>query len=230
VTIRISKSKFMARGSHQEGEAWATEKNRGCCPSGNSVARRKSSPTVLLLHAFAKIDLSCKISRVQRNRLRVMALKSTRGVRSRRSSVRRRTRAAISYNMSRIRSTGSNIERHMEQALRSAGLKPHKHGEVTGKPDFLFPEQKVAVFCDSHFWHGYQWRKKKNGLKRNRHFWLSKIQGNIKRDHFVNRTLRQSGWKVLRFWEHQILGAADACVSKIKEAIAIQKREMKPCR
>lgn len=159
-----------------------------------------------------------------------MPVKSTRQVGSRRPSGRRRTRAAISYNMSRIKSSGSKIERRMEEVLRNSGLRPSKHGDVTGKPDFLFPKQRVAVFCDSHFWHGYQWRKRKRKLKRNRRFWVFKIRGNMKRDRVVNRKLRESGWKVLRFWEHQILGTPDVCVSKIKEAISIQEREMNPCR
>jgi DNA mismatch endonuclease Vsr len=117
----------------------------------------------------------------------------------------------------------------MEQAFQKVGLRPVKHGNVTGKPDFLFPREKVAIFCDSHFWHGYQWKKRKEELKRNRRFWLSKIAGNIKRDHLVNRELRRSGWKVLRFWEHQILGSADDCVLKIREAMAAQEREMVRC-
>jgi DNA mismatch endonuclease Vsr len=155
-----------------------------------------------------------------------MLLKSTREARSRRLSGRKRTRAAISYNMSRIRSSGSKIERCMEEALRNAGLRPSKHSQVTGKPDFSFPKHRVAVFCDSHFWHGYQWKKRRRELKRNRRFWVLKIVGNMKRDRLVNRKLRQSGWKVLRFWEHQISVSADACVLKIKQAIAAQEREM----
>src|ERR1019366_9389109 len=102
----------------------------------------------------------------------------------------------ISYNMSRIKSTGSKIERHMEKALRGAALRPQKHADVLGKPDFLFPEQRVAIFCDSHFWHGYQWKKRKRELKRNRRFWMQKISGNLKRDRIVNRILRKAGWFV----------------------------------
>lgn len=45
----------------------------------------------------------------------------------------------------------------MNDALRRQNLKPKKHYDVSGKPDFAFPRDKVAVFCDSHFWHGYKW-------------------------------------------------------------------------
>jgi DNA mismatch endonuclease (patch repair protein) len=118
----------------------------------------------------------------------------------------------------------------MEKALRSAALIPEKNGDVLGKPDFLFRDQQVAIFCDSHFWHGYQWKKRKRELKRNRRFWVEKISGNMKRDRMVNRKLRKAGWKVVRFWEHEILHSADACVAKIKEAINSQKSELKLCR
>jgi very-short-patch-repair endonuclease len=37
----------------------------------------------------------------------------------------------------------------------------------------------------------------------------------MKRDRFVNRSLRASGWRVLRFWEHQILHSTSTCVRKV---------------
>lgn len=91
------------------------------------------------------------------------------------------------------------------------------------RPDFVFPRARVAVFCDSHFWHGYRWREKQKEIKRNRDFWLTKIQGNIKRDREVNRQLQQGGWIVIRFWEHQILRSVDRCVSKIKQVLAARR-------
>jgi len=137
---------------------------------------------------------------------------------------RRRTKAQISYNMSRVRSTGSEIERVMEQALRRAHLKPVKQPRVLGRPDFAFMRARVAVFCDSHFWHGYRWRTRQGELRRNRSFWVPKILSNIRRDQLVNRGLRDEGWTVLRFWEHQILGSIDDCISKIQAAVGPKKR------
>src|SRR5712692_6196855 len=124
---------------------------------------------------------------------------------------RKRTRTQISFNMSRVRSTGSEIEQVMEAALRRENLRPTRHPKMFGRPDFAFPKTKVAVFCDSHFWHGYNWKVKKNEIHRNRSFWLPKILSNVRRDRLVNNRLRGEGWTVLRFWEHQILHSPDEC-------------------
>jgi DNA mismatch endonuclease Vsr len=136
---------------------------------------------------------------------------------------RRRTKAQISFNMSRVRSTGSEIERVMEAALRQAKLYAQAHPDMFGRPDFVFPRARIAVFCDSHFWHGYRWAIKKKEIKKNRGFWLPKILSNMRRDRTVNRRLRAEGWTVLRFWEHRILNSTDRCVAKIKAAIDMRK-------
>jgi DNA mismatch endonuclease Vsr len=126
--------------------------------------------------------------------------------------------------MSRVWSTGSEIERILEKALLREDLTPIKHAPIFGRPDFVFTRARVAIFCDSHFWHGYRWRLKKRELRRNRSFWLKKISGNIRRDRLVNRTLRQDGWTVLRFWEHQILRFPERCAARVKEALAAEQK------
>jgi len=130
-----------------------------------------------------------------------------------------RTKVQISYNMSRVRSTGSRIEQVLGKALKAANLSPAEHLPVVGRPDFGFPAERVAVFCDSHFWHGYKWKEKSKEIKRNRRFWVQKIEGNMRRDRFVNRSLRAGGWRVIRFWEDQILKSTDKCVRKVMDVL-----------
>lgn len=72
--------------------------------------------------------------------------------------------------------------------------------KLFGKPDFVFPKEKVTVFIDGCFWHGCN--KCRTIPKQNRVFWKRKIQGNIDRDKRVSRRLRSLGWKVIRFREH----------------------------
>lgn len=108
----------------------------------------------------------------------------------------------------------------MEAALRRAKLRLTKHPKMLGRPDFIFPRAKVAVFCDSHFWHGYDWKVKQKEIRRNRSFWVPKILSNMRRDRLVDRRLRGEGWRVLRFWEHQILGFPDRCAVRVRKAIA----------
>ena len=59
---------------------------------------------------------------------------------------------------------------------------------MPGKPDIVFVNLKIAIFCDSEFWHGYNWEEKKR-LGTNREFWIHKIETNMERDKKVNEEL-----------------------------------------
>ena len=87
---------------------------------------------------------------------------------------------------------------------------------IFGKPDFVFPEVKIAVFVDGCFWHGCP--KHANAPKNNREFWRQKIDANKKRDQKVNRRLRSEGWSVQRIWEHDIKNP-ERCAKKILRAL-----------
>lgn len=39
--------------------------------------------------------------------------------------------------------------------------------------------------------------------KSNAHYWRPKIEGNMRRDSETTQQLRDEGWTVLRFWEHE---------------------------
>lgn len=122
--------------------------------------------------------------------------------------------------MSKIKSRGTSIEKLMASALRSGRLKGFRRNftSVTGKPDFSYGKQKIAVFCDSSFWHGYKrMATRRHRFKSNKKFWVKKILRNMERDKEVNRLLRKQGWKVLRFWDFQIEGDAQKCINIIKK-------------
>ena len=122
--------------------------------------------------------------------------------------------------MQAVKSRDSKIEITLRRALWGKGFRYRKnYAKILGKPDVVFVPRKVAVFCDSEFWHGYKWAKKKYEIKSNRAFWFKKIERNIKRDREVTRRLRSQGWKVLRFWEHRINRNLDACILKIEKAL-----------
>ena len=99
-------------------------------------------------------------------------------------------------------------------------MRYRKQYDLPGKPDFAFPGARVAVFCDSHFWHGYLWETKgRYAIRRRADFWVPKIEANIRRDREVGRQLADMGWTVLRFWEHEIFGDVDACVRTVTRAV-----------
>jgi len=77
-----------------------------------------------------------------------------------------------------------------------------RNNNLTGKPDFVFPRQKVIVFVDGCYWHGHICRERKPG--QNNDYWKEKISNNKKRDNLVTKELRTNGWKVIRIWECEI--------------------------
>ena len=110
-----------------------------------------------------------------------------------------------SKNMAAIRGRGNkSTELKIVRLFREkkiTGWRRHVK-KIPGKPDFIFPKQKIAVFVDGCFWHGCPKCYKKP--KTNKKFWKEKIEGNIKRDKKNRAKLRREGWKVLRIWEHDI--------------------------
>ena len=122
--------------------------------------------------------------------------------------------------MRAVRSKDTDIEKKLRQALWKKGYRYRKNvSRIKGKPDIAFISLKIAIFCDSDFWHGYNWKLAKKNIKSNREFWHNKIEQNMKRDKDVNKYLRKSGWIVLRFWGHDIDKNLDKCVSKIEKVV-----------
>jgi DNA mismatch endonuclease (patch repair protein) len=120
--------------------------------------------------------------------------------------------------MAAIRSRGNTTtEQPLGKLLWAAGLRGYrKHWRVRGKPDFAWPGRKIAVFVDGCFWHGCT--KCKYLPRTNTAFWQNKIETNQARDRRVRRSLRIQGWRVLKFWEHEVKRTPDRVVSKIVAA------------
>lgn len=112
--------------------------------------------------------------------------------------------------MSRIRSSrNKGTELKLITIFRAQGISGWRRGSVLpGKPDFVFPSLKLALFVDGCFWHGcpkhgLQTRKRRSAVSRSS-FWVAKITSNRARDRRVSRDLRQRGWRVIRIWEHEL--------------------------
>lgn len=115
--------------------------------------------------------------------------------------------------MSRIRGKDTKPEMLLRKALWKNGLRYQLKYKIFGKPDIIFPGNKIAVFVDGCFWHGCPDHLVKP--KTNKKFWNNKIKKNIKRDKDVTARLTEEGWTVVRFWEHQITSDLTGCVSKV---------------
>lgn len=126
----------------------------------------------------------------------------------------RMTKQQRSYCMSRIRSTNTTPEKILASLLKRAQVKFSQHiSNLPGKPDFLFREERIAVFVHGDFWHGWQFPKLRKRLKPG--YWLEKITRNRKRDRQHCRRLKKLGWHVIRIWEHELLADPGKCITKI---------------
>ena len=132
----------------------------------------------------------------------------------------KKTQEQIHYNMQRVKSKDSEIEKILRNALWNKGYRYRKNvKDVFGHPDIVFKSKKVAIFCDSEFWHGYDWEHKKQEIKTRQDFWIPKIERNIQRDKEVNLKLSEEGWTVLRFWGTEIKKQTENCVKEIEKCI-----------
>ena len=123
-------------------------------------------------------------------------------------------------NMQAVKNKDSQIELLLRQELWSRGLRYRKNvNRIYGKPDIVFVGKKVAVFCDSEFWHGYNWEERKKDFKSHQEFWIPKIERNMERDAEVTARLESEGWTVIRFWGNEIKKNTAQCADIIEKAV-----------
>lgn len=107
----------------------------------------------------------------------------------------------------------------MIQLFRETGITGWRRRlPVHGKPDFVFPRERVAVFVDGCFWHGCPRHCRMPHSKRA--YWRAKIEHNKARDKKTNLFLRLTGWFVIRLWEHDLtVGKKSRKVQKLKAIV-----------
>ena len=131
-------------------------------------------------------------------------------------------------NMQAIRSKDTTIELALRKALWQKGIRYRKNYKgLIGKPDIVITKYRIVIFCDSDFWHGYDWDNRKSRIKSNQEYWIPKIERNMKRDKEVTAVLVEQGWIVLRFWEHSIRKNLESCLDDIEDAVSVRKELMK---
>lgn len=125
-------------------------------------------------------------------------------------------------NMQRIKSKDTSIEIKFRKALWHKGYRYKKnYKKLPGKPDIVLTKYKIAIFCDSEFFHGKDWEILEPRLQKtnNGDYWRKKITRNIAHDDEVNKQLLFLGWTVIRFWGKNIMNHTDECVQVVEEAI-----------
>jgi DNA mismatch endonuclease Vsr len=131
-------------------------------------------------------------------------------------------------NMQAIKSRDTSIELRLRKALWENGVRYRKnYNKLIGKPDIAITKYKIAVFCDSDYWHGYDWESRNQKIKSNRDYWVPKIERNMARDKEVTEALQRDGWLVMRFWEWQIKKQLNACIESVLQAVEARKQALK---
>lgn len=131
-------------------------------------------------------------------------------------------------NMQAIRNKDTSIELALRKALWERGIRYRKnYKKLIGKPDIAITKYKIAVFCDSDYWHGYDWENRNQRIKSNRDYWVPKIERNMERDREVTSALQSEGWLVIRFWEWQIKKHLDECVEEVLRAVSTRSQLQK---
>ena len=123
-------------------------------------------------------------------------------------------------NMQAVKNKDSKIELLLRKELWSRGIRYRKNvNRIYGKPDIALIGKKIAVFCDSEFWHGYNWEERKKDFKSHQEFWIPKIERNMERDKEVTKKLKSEGWTVLRFWGNDIKKNKAQCAELIEKVV-----------
>lgn len=118
--------------------------------------------------------------------------------------------------MSKIRGQDTKLDQAMESILKEAGFDYEKYPKLFGRPDFTV-KPNIAIFCDSGFWHGGNWKNLRKQLERgsNPNYWINHISKNRERDRIVTKELKKGGHVVLRFWGDVVSKDKDIVVRKI---------------
>ena len=125
-------------------------------------------------------------------------------------------------NMSRIRGKDTSIELALRKALWVKGYRYRKNYKLLpGTPDIVLTKYRIAIFCDSEFFHGKDWQTLMPKLQKgkNSDYWLAKIERNMERDQVKDKTLLFEGWTVIHFWGKDILNNTEQCIRVIEEII-----------
>ena len=127
------------------------------------------------------------------------------------------TPAQRSYAMKRVKLKDGPLELLLQRELRKIGLCFQKnYKKLSGTPDIVFPKDKVAIFVDGDFWHGWRLPAWEHKLSE---FWRSKLRANRRRDQRNFRRLRASGWTVIRIWEHELKNDLEWTISRVEEVM-----------
>lgn len=134
------------------------------------------------------------------------------------------TDEATSKRMAKVKLKKGDAEMLLAKELWRKGYRYRLNWKkLPGSPDIAILRYHIAIFVDGEFWHGYDWEHKKEKLKRNKEYWIEKIEENITRDKRVNQELSSMNWIPIHFWSKEVVKNLEDCVQSIEETILDQR-------
>lgn len=106
--------------------------------------------------------------------------------------------------MAAVKGKGTKLERKLWSMLAGMHLRDWRKNPagISGNPDVIFPERRVAIFVDGCFWHRCPTCNRPLP-QANREYWESKLNRNVELGAVHQMVLSQEGWQVVRIWEHE---------------------------
>jgi DNA mismatch endonuclease (patch repair protein) len=109
----------------------------------------------------------------------------------------------------------TSIEIALQNKLKELDITFEKHKTIIGQPD-IFIQPNICIFADGCYWHGCEQCIDKNKMSN----WILARQVS---DRIITANLRNKGYKVFRFWEHDIRKNVDACIAQIQIELMKEK-------
>jgi DNA mismatch endonuclease (patch repair protein) len=135
---------------------------------------------------------------------------------------------AVRASMLGNKSVDSKPELALRSALHGVGLRFRKNvrleaGSTRVRADVVLVRSRIVVFVDGCFWHSCP--KHRAVPRTNRRWWRQKLMANAQRDQRQRRTLRRSGWRVIRVWEHEAVTLGTSRVLKAVASVEARARD-----
>ena len=135
--------------------------------------------------------------------------------------------------MAAIRSSDNKTELALRRTLHKMGFRYRKYVKgLPGRPDIVFPRERIAVFVDGDFWHARVLREQghddwaQRSPVRNTTYWSTKLARNVRRDLEVTSLLEKEGWLVVRFWESDVRRAVADTAAEVGRVVGLRRMQL----
>lgn len=193
---KIKETKFLKKEQYNppwnKGKKYKQKNNNGCFKKGNIPWNKGKTWTEI--YGFEKSN-KMKISKSQQFKGKPAWNKGKKITEETREKLRKaRMKQVIPFE-------NTLIERLLQGELKKRNIIFETQLPVLNitQPDILFSEKKIAIYADGDYWHN-----------------LPNIR---KKDSYINKMLKENGWKVFRFWEHEIKENTIKCIDKVEEIL-----------